>query len=331
MISLVTGANGFLGSMLCRKLTASGQEVRGLVRATSDLSLLEGVPIQKVIGTLNDFASLQGAMQGVQCIYHTAAAVTDWGSLEYFREVNVEGTRRLLDAAAACGRPRFVYISTVAVHSFIDSREMDETSPQNQIEFPYCITKREAEALVMDYHQRGLVDAVIVRPGDIYGPGDRVVLQRLGKMLKRGWSALIDGGEKLGAFAYVENLADGILLAGTLPQASGRAYVLTDGVPMSWKAFFSRLNDALGFPQISISVPSGVAFAVARVLEWIYRAFRLRSRPPISRYLVTHLSNDFFFRIDRARNELGYDPKIGVDEAMRRTADWYLKVAAKGR
>jgi nucleoside-diphosphate-sugar epimerase len=320
---LVTGANGFVGSTLCRKLAGRGDAVRGLVRATSDLALLEGVPVERVVGNLDDPASLEAATRGIEIVYHAAAAVTDWGTLGYFRRVNVEGTRNLLEAAVANGVQRFVHVSTVAVHSFIDAQEMDEQSPQLPTPFPYCQTKREAEALALDYHRRGEIDVTVVRPGDVYGPGDRVALLNMAGLLKAGRLPYVGGGRKLGAFAYVENLADGLILAGTIERAVGEAYVITDGVKMTWREYFGKLTAALGMPHPRISVHPALAYAAATLLEAAYRLLRLPGRPPVTRYLVAHLRGDFHFSIAKARRELVYEPRVGVDEGVRRTAEWY--------
>ncbi|MBN1810889.1 MAG: NAD-dependent epimerase/dehydratase family protein, partial [Anaerolineae bacterium] len=206
---LVTGANGFVGATLCRKLVERGDSVRGLVRRTGDLSLLEGVLIEQVVGALDDLPSLVAATQDVEVVYHVAAAVSDWGPLAYFRRVNVEGTKNVLEAAIQNGVRRFVYVSSAAVHSFVGAQDMDEQSPQLPTPFAYCQSKREAEALALAYHSRGKIVVAIVRPGDVYGPGDRVALLRLSRLLESGLMAHIGPGEKLGAFTYVENLADG--------------------------------------------------------------------------------------------------------------------------
>lgn len=323
---LVTGANGFVGSMLCRKLAERGDTVRGLVRASSDLSLLNGVSVQRVIGSLDNPDSLDAATRGVQIVYHAAAAVSDWGTLEAFRRVNVEGTRNLLEAAARNSAARVVYVSSVAVHSFLNAQNMDEQSPQLPTPFPYCQTKREAEALALEYHRQGRVQVTIIRPGDVYGPGDRVALLRMAPLLEKGLLPYVGGGRKLGAFAYVENLADGLILAGETEQAAGETYIITDGVKMTWREYFERLTAALGLPRPRLSVHPALAYAAAWLLETSYRLLRVRQRPPFTRYLVAHLSSDFHFSIAKARRELGYEPRVGVDDAMRRTAAWYKAV-----
>ena len=323
---LVTGANGFVGAALCRKLVDRGDKVRGLVRKTSDLSLLEGVPVEKVVGSLDNPDSLKKAVQDVELVFHVAAAVTDWGTLESFRRVNVEGTRNLLEASIRAGVKRFVYVSSVVVHSFIGAQEMNENSPRLPTPFPYCQSKREAETLVMAAHRRGEIVATVVRPGDVYGPGDRTSLLKMVKLLESGRMAHIGGGRKLGAFTYVENLADGMILAGAKEEAAGEVYVITDGIKLTWREYFERLTAALDVPKPWFSVNPVLAYGAASVLESFYRLFRIQNRPPITRYLIVHLRKDFHFSIDKARRELGYEPKVGIDEAVRRTAEWYRKM-----
>jgi nucleoside-diphosphate-sugar epimerase len=326
---LVTGANGFVGSTLCRKLFERGDSVRGLVRSTSDLALLDGVPIEYVVGALEDLPSLATATRDIDVIYHTAARVKDWGTLDAFRLVNVRGTQNVLEAAVCNRVRRFVYISSAAVHGF-GSRDMDEDSPQPVTQFPYCQSKREAEALVMRYHRQSKIQTAIVRPGDLYGPGDRVVLVNLAGLLRSGYMAHIGGGDNLGAFTYVENLADGLILAGNVERAAGEVYVITDGVKLSWRVYFDKLTAALDFPQPRLSVPPRLAYGMACTFEGAYQVLGVQSRPPLTRYLVAHMSADYHFSIAKARRELAYEPRVGVDEGIQRAAEWYRTVERRG-
>ena len=320
---LVTGANGFVGSSLCRRLVSAGHQVRGMVRATSDLTLLQGVSVEFASGSLSDREALKAATINQDLVFHVAAAVTDWGALEYFRKINVEGTRNVIEAAIYNQVPRFLYVSSVAVASFSDQKNMDEDAPQLPTPYPYCQTKREAEALVNDLHRSGKIQTVIVRPGDIYGPNDRVALLRMGEMLRKRQLPYVAGGNKLGAFTYIDNLVEGMILASTNEKAYGRTYILTDGVEMSWRTYFEKLTDALGYPHPSLSVNPKIGYAAAFILENIYRLLNIQQRPPFSRYLINHLSTDFHFSIERARVELGYQPIQDMDETIRRTADLY--------
>ncbi len=319
----VTGANGCVGASLCRKLVEQGDDVSGLVRKTSDLSLLEGLPVRRVTGSLGDIAALDEGCRDASLVYHAAAAVTDWGSLDYFRNINVEGTRNVLESSIRCGVRRFVHVSSAAVHSFLGRRNMDERSPMLPTPFPYCRTKREAEALVMEAHASGRIETVIVRPGDVYGPGDRVSFLQIAPLLIKGRLGTVGGGRTLGAFTYVENLADGLILAGTKEEAAGEAFILTDGNEISWGLYFETLCRYLNAPKPAYSLPAALLMPAAALLEGVYRLFRVRSRPPITRYLIQHLAGDFHFSIAKARALLGYEPRVGFEEAVRKTVEWY--------
>ncbi len=322
----VTGANGFVGSALCRKLVKRGDRVLGLVRKTSDLSLLKGVNIQKVVGSLDNSATYSAFLKDVEVVYHIAGAVSDWGSLDYFRRVNLEGTRKLIELSAANKVKRFVYVSSIVVHSHIGACDLDEESPQFETSFPYVQTKREAEKLVMSYHNEKKIEATIVRPGDIYGPGDRVSLLKMAPMLEKGMMAYIGGGKTIGALTYVKNLADGLILAGTKRQAAGETFVITDGAKISWREYFEALTEELNVPTPRFSLHPSIAKILASILEFIYRLFNITKRPPLTRYLATHLKQDFHFKIDKAKNMLGYTPATGFKQAIKETAEWYKKV-----
>jgi nucleoside-diphosphate-sugar epimerase len=328
---LVTGANGFLGASLCKHLIGRGDEVRGLVRETSDCTVLDGVPVQRIVGALDDMPRLKEAVRGIDLIYHVAAAVSDWGTREYFQKGNVEGTGNILKAVIEAGVRRFVFVSTISVHSFIGGQDLDENAIQLPTPFLYCQTKREAEALVMAAHKQHKIAVTIVRPGDVFGPGDRTSLLKMAEYLEKGKMAYVDGGRKLGAFTYVENLNEGLVLAGILDKAVGETYVMTDGIRLTWREYIDKLIEELDLPRPKISIHPLPAYCAATILEWIYRMFRLTSRPPITRYLIAHVRKDFHFGIQKAARDLGYAPAIGIDEAIRRTAAWYRQQREKSK
>jgi nucleoside-diphosphate-sugar epimerase len=124
----------------------------------------------------------------------------------------------------------------------------------------------------------------------------------------------------------VENLADGIVLAGTHPKAAGDAFIITDGVEMSWKIYFEKLTSALNLPAPRWSIHPKAVQTLARIMESIHRLFRIKSRPLVTKYLADHLCGDFHFSIEKAKRQIGYEPKVDVDEAIRRTAQWYRQV-----
>lgn len=326
---LVTGANGFVGAALCRALLARGDDVAGIVRASSDLSLLQGVPLPLHTASLNDLPRLEKLCTGMDVIHHVAALASDWGDDALFHQANVLPTQNLLEAASRCHVPHFVYISSVAVHNFINAKNMDENSPQLPTPFGYARSKRQAEALVQAYHQQGKINATIIRPGDCYGPGDRTTLLKLGGLLKQGAMPLVAGGEKYGAFTYIDNLIQGIILAGTSHRPTCEAYIITDGVAMTWRSYFQKLTAALGYPPPRASIPGWLVRSSAWLLEAVYHCWGGKQRPPLTRYLAQHLTNDHHFSVEKARQQLGYCPDDAIDAHLQKTAEWYLQYAEK--
>ena len=323
---LVTGANGFVGAALCKKLLERGDTVRGMVRKTSDLSLLKDVPIEIMYGTLDDADTCERVVADVEVVYHVASAVSDWGSLTFFRQVNVDGTRNILDASVRKHIRRFVFVSSAAVHSFIGAQDMTEDAPQDPTPFPYCQSKREAEIVVMDYHKKKKIETVIVRPGDVFGPGDRTSLLKMAQILEAGLMVYVGGGRTLGAFTYVENLVDGIILAGTQIKAAGEAFIITDGIKKTWREYFEKLTAVLELPKPRLSIHPVLLNGIAFLLEFIYHFFHIQTRPFVTQYLVAHLRHDFHFSIEKAKRILGYRPSVDFDEAIKRTAVWYKRM-----
>ncbi len=321
----VTGANGFVGAWLCKKLIENGHAVTGLARKTSDLSLLEGIHIKRVYGCLENPDTWSHALQNTDVLYHCAARVNDWGKKELFWQANVEGTKNILDEAVKHQIRRFVYVSTIAVHTYTGAKNMNESSPQLRSSFEYANSKRAAEAIVNKAHQQGLIESVIVRPGDVVGPGDRTMLLKMKDMIRKGRLALINRGRAVGAFTYVENLADGLILAGSSPEAAGETFVITDGIEKSWYDYFFDLTCALNRPPPRYTIPGSMAWLAAVILENMYRLFFPDKRPPVTHYIVRHLTKDVHFSIKKAESILGFYPAVDWSESIHRTAKWFMK------
>jgi len=323
MLCVVTGANGFVGSNLCKALIKKGHKVRGLVRVTSDLSSIEKLNIELINGSLDDKESLKKAVANVDIVYHVAALANDWGSLKLYRRINVEGTKNILEASSVAKVKRFVYISSIAVHSCYGRQDADENAPAEAVISSYCISKRESESLVMDFYKKTGFPVTIVRPGDVFGPNDRTSFLRMAVPLKKGTLPYIDHGRTVLAYTYVENLVDGIMLAGENKNSIGQAYIITDGIKVTWKELYDALVSELGFRKPLFSLNSRFAWLIAVVLETIYGTLGIKTRPIATRYLINHLRYDFHFSIEKAKKELGYKPEIPFNEGIKRIAQWY--------
>ena len=326
MKAFVTGANGFVGSSLVNRLLAEGCEVGGLVRVTSDLRFLDGTKTALVYGDVGEDGAVETmghAAQGAEVFFHVAGMVTDWGRRADFERVNVEGTRRALAAARAAGVRRFLLVSSAAVHGFGGFRDRTEDDPTPPSPFDYVQTKLRAEEVARAAAGGGPMELVVVRPGNVFGPRDRLTSVPLLRAIRKGLFGYVSGGRCLTCPTYIENLVDALWLAATTPGAAGRTYLVTDGLDVSWSQFGMALADALEVPYPWWSLPRPVARAVAAFLQGTWQTFGASRPPPVTRYRVENAGNDYHFSIARATEELGFEPKVELPEACRRTVAWF--------
>ena len=319
-LAFVTGANGFVGSNLVRGLFREGWSVRGLARETSDLSFLDGLDVPLVRGDLTDEGALRRGAEGADVVFHVAALASDWGPWRTLHRTNVVGTANVVAAAAAAGARRLVHVSSASVHGFAGYRDRVETDPTPRSPYPYVETKRRAEEIV----RRHGIEHVIVRPGNVYGPRDRITSLPMLEAMRKGWMGVLDGGRRLTCPTYVGNLVEALVLAADAPCAAGRVYIVTDGLEITWRGWLDALAAALGVASPRLSLPSGIARRVAFGLEAVYRSVGATAAPPLTRYRVANGANDYHFSVERARRELGWSPRIGLEEACSRTAEWFL-------
>jgi len=319
----ITGINGFIGSSLAARLVEDGEEVSGLVRKTSDLSLLQGLKVKLFTGDLSNRDILDRATQGVDVVYHLAGRASDWGAMEQFRKVNLEGTRNLLESSLKSQVKKFVFISSTAVHGFGGFKNATEDSPKTPTIFPYCITKREAEDLVNRFYREKGLPTIIIRPGNVFGPNDRAVFARMAERLEKGQMVYISRGKALTCPTYIENLVDAILLAASRNDTVGETFIITDGLEVTWKEYFDRIADKLGVRRPLFSIPYSLAYYAGTICEAILRLFGSKKPPIITRYRMAHAGKDYHFSIEKARTKLGYKPRVSLDKALERTVEWY--------
>lgn len=322
---LITGATGFVGGHLAEACVARGWKIRALVRAGSDTSLLEklGVPLQ--CGDLTDAETLRRAVEGVDAIVHCAAKVGDWGGVEEYRAVNVEALRQLLDACKDRPLQRFLHLSSLGVYPARHHHGTDESEPLPARHIDgYTQTKVEAEQLVLDYHRQHGVPVVVLRPGFVYGPRDRTVLPQLIDNLRQRRVRWLGGGKGAMNTIYVGNLVDAIFLALEKPNAVGQVYNLTDGEFVSKRRFIEALVQGLGLPKPPpLSAPIWLARMVANFMERRARRANSPTPPLLTQARVKFLGLNLDFSIEKAKRELGYQPRVPFEQGMRETIAWY--------
>jgi 2-alkyl-3-oxoalkanoate reductase len=323
MRSLVTGAGGFIGGRLVDALVDAGHEVRALVRDPARVALPPRPGLAVVQGELGDPASLASAVDGADRVFHCAALVGDWLRPDEAQRVNVDGTRALLAACAAAGVERVVHLSSLSVYGLGHHRGTDESAPLRYCGDPYIDSKIDAERMVRVSVDRGGPEVVIVRPGFVYGPGDRRFLPALLAALAGGRFAYVGDGAKLLNLSYVDDVASAMILAASTPPAAGRAFNVTDGTETSLRAFVELLCGQLGIPAPTRRVPPALAWAAAYGCEALARARRARECPRLSRGRMRLLYYNQHYSGDRAQRELGYRPRFTYREGVPPTVAWY--------
>ncbi|HUW34148.1 MAG TPA: NAD-dependent epimerase/dehydratase family protein [Planctomycetota bacterium] len=325
MKAIITGANGFIGSNLARRLTSDGWRVTGIVRKTSDLTFLHGIDLELVDTGLNDAGVLAGTFAGADVVFHCAARASDWGSMEIFRRSNVDATRHVMEAAASAAVRRVVFISSTVVYGFGGHVDTDESAPKRPELFPYCLTKLEAERLVEQMARERGVEFAIIRPGNVFGPNDRITMIHLLDFLERGRFIHVNGGRTLTCPTYVENLVDAIVLAGTRREAANEDFIITDGLRITWREYIDAICGVLRVRPPRLSVSAGPVYALAALMEWAWKRAGAKDAPIITRYRIGQVRRDYHFSIEKARRVLGFEPKVGLDEAIGRTVAWYRR------
>jgi nucleoside-diphosphate-sugar epimerase len=319
--SLVTGASGFIGSHLAESLVARGEKVRALVRRTSATDLLEGLGVELAAGDLTDVKSLKAAVRGVDRIYHCAGLVSDWGPRKEFFTANVTGVKNILAAAREARVGKLVHISTTDVYGY-PNRPVDESAPYRPRGWPYVDSKIEGERIVWEFHRRFAVPVTIIRPDSVYGPRSKSFVIEIVNLLKSGSMVLIGRGNRPAGLAYVSNVVDLIMLAADSERSVGQAYNAADGSNVTWRSYVDKLAEILGVSTPHIAIPYGPAYAAGWIMEGLYGLLRIPNRPLLTRLAVDIFATDLGFSIDKAREELGFQPRIDFLEGMRRVDTW---------
>jgi nucleoside-diphosphate-sugar epimerase len=271
-----------------------------------------------------DLAGPDGAARavcGMEGVVHAAALTTDWGSAEQFRRMNYELTTALVEAAREEGCRVFVYIGSVAVHGFGPHVDSTEDGPYYPSINPYQTTKKAAEEYVLGCNAPTF-RTTCLRPGNAYGPYDTTLLYPMLDAMRKGVKLTLGGGRSLTCPVYVEDLAEAVALALSCEQSAGEVINVTGGERVSWGEFLGYAAELLGArPWIGLPVP--LARAVAVALSGLYTLLGIRSPPPLTRYRVEQVTHDYHFSIAKARALLGYEPKVGWREGLRRAVRAY--------
>jgi nucleoside-diphosphate-sugar epimerase len=321
---LVTGGTGFTGGHLCERLARTGYAVKALVRNPGRCSSLSQWGVELVAGDLRDPESLKQATRGIAVVYHVAALFRPENfSRKEMWEINVQGTRNILEAAIKAGVQRFVHCSTVGVHGEIKNPPGNEETPYGPGDH-YQESKTEGERLVLQYRNQGRLPIVIFRPGGIYGPRDLRFLKLI-KGIKTKKFVMLGSGEVNYQMIYIDDLIDGILLCGTRKGAVGNTYILTGETAVTLNHLVRVIAEVLGVRPTRLHFPVTPVYVAGFLCELLCKPLGIN--PPLYRRRVDFFRKTRSFDISKAKRELGFKPKVELKCGIRRTTDWYRENA----
>jgi nucleoside-diphosphate-sugar epimerase len=315
----LTGATGYTGGRLLAELLTRGHEVRALVRPAAPRPPALPPPVW-IEGDLRDASAAARLLDGSEAVVHVAAVYRTAGHPDaYYREVNVGGTERLLEAASRAGVRRFVHTSTVGVHGDVREPPADERAPIAPGDI-YQETKAEAEARAFAFHRERGLPVVVVRPGAIYGPGERRLL-KLFRAIARGRYAIVGSGRAFYHPVYIDDLLDGYLRALEHPAAVGEAFIVAGPHYVSQRELAATIARHTGGRVLPFRIPAAPIRLAGAIVEAV--CVPLGLEPPLHRRRVDFWTKSRAFSIEKARRVLGYAPRVDVDEGVARTARAY--------
>jgi nucleoside-diphosphate-sugar epimerase len=327
---LITGANGFVGSNLCRWFRERGWEVDALVRETSDVHFLEGLDVRPIKGDLR-FSDKIALPAGTTHIVHAASLVSDTAGDEDCARNIFDMTRSFVRRIRASGIPlrRFVYISTALTLGFGGRDISEERRGRSAVFMPYVRHKIRTENELRDQHALRRFPVVILRPGDVYGPNDRITCVKVLQTCEQGFPLVAGHGRWRFGYCHVDNLCQAAELALVTPGIEGRAYTVTNRVLPTWGAFFRALQRGLGKRQ-KIYVPVFLARTLA-IVSGVAEAVVPRFEGKLNAYRVRRITSETTYDILKTIGELGYAPDDDFERQFAGIVDWYKREKASGR
>jgi nucleoside-diphosphate-sugar epimerase len=326
---LVTGGGGFLGSAVIRELFNRGDQIRSFSRRF--YPDLEKWGVEQIQGDIGDPEAVQRACKGVDTVFHTAAKPGVWGPYSDYFKTNAAGTRNIIAACRTQGIQRLIYTSSPSV--IFDGSDM--AGVNESVPYPktyhasYPQTKAIAEQEVIRAADRDL-KTVCLRPHLIWGPGDNHLVPRI--LARAGSLRVVGDGTNRVDTIYIDNAASAHILAAekleTTPGISGRVYFISQDDPIPLWDMVNAILKAGGKPPVQRSISPHAAYAAGAILEFIYKTFRIKGEPRMTRFVARELSASHWFDISAAKKDLGYAPIVSTSEGLRRLEEW-LKASGK--
>lgn len=319
---LITGATGLLGGHLVKELQRRGEDIRALVLPVESADKLVKQGVEVVRGNVTDAGTLGPAVKDIELVFHLAGMMGVWRPLADYRVVNVTGSENLYKAAQRAGVRRYVHTSSHTVYGLGYGRFLTEKDPLRPDPDPYSLTKAEGDRLMRRLMLNSKVETVILRPGTFFGPGDRLHFGRMAQKVKEGKGLIIGRGNNALPFCYVTDVVEGFLLAAYHENAPGSVYNITNDQPLTQQEMFNAIADAVGGVRPTLHLPYLPIYYGSIVAEKVVARIT-RTRPIVTQLGVMMFGSDNRHSIEKARRELGYEPKVDLRTGIKLAAEWF--------
>jgi nucleoside-diphosphate-sugar epimerase len=317
----VTGATGFLAGHLIPALQERGHSVRALVLPSENAASLSERGVAVYPGDVRRPETLNLPMARADGVIHMAALMATWAPMEVHRAVHVTGTANVCRAALAAGVRRLVHLSSAITYTPGGGVPIEEHFPQEPLHEPHAVTKAEGDKLVQRMIAQDGLPAVIIRPEAMFGANDRINFRRLADRLRAGKGIIIGSGGNAVPFVYVDDVVQGLLLALEHPRAPGQAYNITNDQRMTEEEFLRAIAQEVGGKVPRVRVPYRAIYGAAAVAELV--ATVTKRQPIVTRHGVQMFGSHNPLSIDKARRELGFEPRVALREGIRVAGRWY--------
>lgn len=322
-VAFVTGANGFIGSNLVKRLVKEGYFVKALVRAPNRADTLKDLPnVELIIGDITNELTYNYALKGTDIVYNTAGVVTDWAPKKQYYDVHVLGLRKLLDAAVANKVRRFIHISTVAVlEKNMRDIPVKDDSPFTKSKNYYDDSKLKGERLALQYALEKKIEVIAIRPAWVYGRGDTTLMPEIAYQTKKGSMVLVHNDHVFLPLVHVENLCDALILAASKDGVNGEAFLISDG-EITWKELSDRIAEAVKGKKPTLIIPYKLAYAAGAIMETLGKLLGSKNRPLLTRTAAEMVGVSIIIDANKIRDQLGYIPKVSLVDGMRDVLQW---------
>jgi nucleoside-diphosphate-sugar epimerase len=330
--ALVTGATGFLGGALARRLHNMGWDVTAHGRNAVKLDQLENEGIRVLQHDIKDKNAMIAACKDQEIVFHCAALPSPWGNFEAFYQANVIGTQNVIRGCEEHKVKRLVHVSTPSLYFGYTSRiNVKETDTVPEPVSNYAATKILAEQELDQAFANGLA-TIAIRPRAIFGPGDTVIFPRLIPRLQSGRLPILGDGENIVDLTYIENVVDALLLCAESPAKTlGKKYNISNGEPIKIWKLVERICAELNMQPPKRKISYRTANAAASILEVIYTLIPTHPEPPLTRISVSMMANSTTLDITAAKQELGYQPKVSIEDGFDLFMKWWKDMSLRGR